>query len=170
LGLLAEYPGSKLALSCCARSAGGTAKENIMANVSRREALVSTGLAAAFGLAGSLRFITAAQAQAAPVTNPGFHQYRVGTVEVTALYDGFWQKPHDPAFIKNASIEDTKQALAKAGQPSDFVPIPLTVLVLKIGGQLIMVDAGSGGQWQPTAGRLAENMKAALIRRKSTGC
>ena len=83
---------------------------------------------------------------------------------MTALYDGIWEKPHDPAFIKNASVDDTKEALAKAGLTTDFVSIPLTVVVLKVGDRLIMVDSGSGaGQWQPTAGKLAANMAAAGI-------
>ena len=31
------------------------------------------------------------------------------------------RKPHDPTFIKNASIEDTKEALAKAGLTTEFM-------------------------------------------------
>ena len=62
-----------------------------------------------------LAFIGPAHAQKTPDPAKGFHKYKVGTVEVTALYDGIWEKPHDPAFIKNASVEDTKQALGKAG-------------------------------------------------------
>ena len=86
----------------------------------------------------------AALAQGAQVPPKGFHKYMVGSVEVTALYDGMWAKPHDPAFIKNASVEETKEALQKAGLPTDFVSVPLTVVVLTIGGRHIMVDAGSG--------------------------
>src|SRR4051812_32670273 len=82
----------------------------------------------------------------------GFYRYKVGSIEVTAVYDGIWRKPHDPNFIKNASVEDTKAALAKAGLPTDYMPIPLTVVVLKIGDRHIMIDAGSGvGQWQAEA-------------------
>ena len=80
-----------------------------------------------------------------PTRPSGFHKYKVGSIEVTALYDGIWEKPHDPAFIKNASVEDTKAALGKAGLTTDFVSIPLTVVVLKVGDRLIMVDSGSGG-------------------------
>ena len=43
---------------------------------------------------------------------PGFRKYKVGDIEVTALYDGFWEKPHDPAFIKNASLDETKAEIA----------------------------------------------------------
>ncbi len=46
------------------------------------------------------------------------------------------------------------------------MPIPLTVIVLKIGDKHIMVDAGSGvGQWQANATHLPANMKAAGIDR-----
>ena len=85
-------------------------------------------------------------------------------MEVTALYDGIWKKPHDPAFIKNANIDETKDALAKAGMTTDYVPIPLTVVVLKVGDKLVMIDSGSGaGQWQPTAVSLPDNLKGAGI-------
>jgi glyoxylase-like metal-dependent hydrolase (beta-lactamase superfamily II) len=108
--------------------------------------------------------ISPALAQKTADPQPGFHKYKVGDIEVTALYDGIWEKPHDPAFIKNASVDETKQALAKAGLTTDFVSIPLTVVVLTVNGRHIMVDSGSGaGQWQPTAGRLHTNMQAAGI-------
>ena len=92
-----------------------------------------------------------------------FVTYKVGAAEVTALYDGIWEKPHDPAFIANASVDDVKAAMVKAGLPADFVSIPFTVLVIKTGGKTIMCDSGTGGQVQPTAGKLAANMKAAGI-------
>src|SRR6266550_2138498 len=132
-----------------------------MLSLSRRSFMVSTALAAAVGLDARLMISPAfAQRTADPIK--GFYKYKVGAIEVTALYDGIWEKPHDPTFIKNASVEETKGALAKAGLMSDFVPIPLTVVVLTINGRHILIDSGSGGgQWQPTAGRLARNMTAA---------
>ena len=133
-----------------------------MLNMSRRDVVVSAGLAAALGLNSRLSIVETALAQPAPDAGKGFHKYKIGSVEVTALYDGIWRKPHDPAFIKNASIDETKAALAKAGMTTDYVPIPLTVIVLKIGDRLIMVDFGSGvGQWQPTAVSLPDNLKGA---------
>lgn len=135
-----------------------------MIHLSRRDAIVAGSLAAAFGLNKPLAFIAPAQAQTTPDPAVGFHRYKVGAIEVTALYDGIWEKPHDPAFIKNASIDETKEALAKAGLTIAFVSIPLTVVVLKLGERYVMVDSGSGaGQWQPTATKLAGNMAAAGI-------
>jgi glyoxylase-like metal-dependent hydrolase (beta-lactamase superfamily II) len=138
-----------------------------MLTMSRRQALGSAAaLAAAFGLNRGLSLITSAHAETPLEPTIGFYKYKVGDIEVTAVYDGIWRKPHDPTFIKNASVEDTKEALANAGLTTDFMPIPLTVVVLNIGGKLVMIDAGSGvGQWQANATHLPANMMAAGIDR-----
>jgi glyoxylase-like metal-dependent hydrolase (beta-lactamase superfamily II) len=137
-----------------------------MLNMSRRGLLASAALGAAFGLSGKVAFVNPAHAETPLEPTTGFYKYKVGSVEVTAVYDGIWRKPHDPTFIKNASVEETKAALAKAGLTTEFMPIPLTVIVLKIGDKHIMVDSGSGvGQWQANATNLPANMKAAGIDR-----
>src|SRR5437764_13530717 len=115
-----------------------------MLSLPRRSIMVSTALAAAVGLDARL-MISPAFAQKTADPAKGFYKYKVGTIAVTALYDGIWEKPHDPAFIKNASVEETREALAQAALPTEFVPIPLTVVVLTINGRHILVDAGSGG-------------------------
>src|SRR3954466_10810436 len=137
-----------------------------MFNMSRRGILASAAMAAAFGLAKPLALIADAHAEAAVESSTGFYKYKVGSIEVTAVYDGIWRKPHDPTFIKGVTVDETKAALARAGLTTEFMPIPLTVLVLKIGDRHIMIDAGSGvGQWQANATHLPANMKAAGIDR-----
>jgi glyoxylase-like metal-dependent hydrolase (beta-lactamase superfamily II) len=133
-----------------------------MLNVSRRDFVVSAGLAAALGLNARL-VVGPAYAQKTPDPAKSFVTYKVGSAEVTAIYDGIWEKPHDPAFIANASVDDVKAAMVKAGLPPDFVSIPFTVAVVKTGGKTILCDSGTGGQVQPTAGKLMANMKAAGI-------
>jgi len=72
---------------------------------SRRDLVITAAVAGlAFGLDKPLEFITPAYAQKTPDPSPAFFKYKVGTVECTALYDGIWEKPHDPAFIANASL------------------------------------------------------------------
>ena len=138
-----------------------------MFTMSRRGILASAAVAAAFGLHGKkLAFVGPAHAEAPLEPVNGAYKYKVGSIEVTAVYDGIWRKPHDPTFIKNATVEDTKEALAKAGLTTEFMPIPLTVVVLKIGDKYVMIDSGSGvGQWQANATNLPSNMKAAGIDR-----
>jgi len=133
-----------------------------MLNLSRRDFVVSAGLAVALGLDGRLA-ISPAFAQKTADPAKGFVTYRVGGADVTALYDGIWEKPHDPAFIANASVDDVKGAMTKAGLPADFVSIPFTVVVVRNGGKTVLCDSGTGGQVQPTAGKMMANMKAAGI-------
>ena len=131
--------------------------------LSRRDLVASAGLAAALGLTSRVTLIAPAYAQKTPAPAKPFHTYKVGAFECTAIYDGIWEKPHDPAFIKNASVEDVKQAMRAAGLSDEFVSLPFTPIVVNTGRDLVLLDSGTGGQMQPTAGRLTENMKAAGI-------
>ncbi|MCB1519528.1 MAG: MBL fold metallo-hydrolase [Hyphomicrobiaceae bacterium] len=133
-----------------------------MKELSRRGFVVSATVAAAvFGLDRRFVFIESAHADA--MAEKGFHTFKVGDVEVTTIFDGKWQKPHDPSFIKNATVDETKAALAAAGLATDAVTIPFTITVVKTGGRVVMFDAGTGAQLAPTAGKLAQNMAAAGI-------
>src|SRR5882762_1481360 len=136
--------------------------DGTMLNISRRDFVVSTGLAAALGLSARLAVSPAFAEKTHDPAKP-FVIYKVGSAEVTAIYHGIWEKAHDPAFIANASVHDVKAAMVKAGLPPDFVSIPFTVSVVKTGGKTVLCDSGTGGQVQPTAGKLAANMKAAGI-------
>jgi glyoxylase-like metal-dependent hydrolase (beta-lactamase superfamily II) len=139
-----------------------------MHSISRRGLVISAAAAsAAFGLDGPLQFVTSAEAQKAPQMSPmgspqalidkGFAKFKVGDIEVTQLYDGTWERAHDPGFIKNASLDETKAALKAAGMTDAYVPIPFTVTVVKLKGKTIMFDSGTGAQLAPTAGLITKN-------------
>jgi len=134
-----------------------------MTNLTRRDVVVVAGLAASFGLTAPLIIIPPARAQKTPAPAQPFHKFNVGALQCTAIYDGIWEKAHDPAFIENASVDDVKAALRAAGQTDEFVPIPFTPLVVDTGRDLVLFDAGTGGQLLPTAGMLLDNMKIAGI-------
>jgi len=130
-----------------------------MQSISRRGFVISAAAAgAAFGLDGPLEFMTQAFAQAPSqaLLDKGFVKFQVGDIEVTQLYDGIWEKAHDPGFIKNASLEETKAALTAAGLADALVPIPFTVTIIKIKDQYVMFDAGTGAQLMPTAGLIVK--------------
>lgn len=137
-----------------------------MPSISRRGFVVSAAAAsAAFGLDGPLEIISAARAQGAPdLLAKGFAKFKVGDWNVTTVYDGIWEKAHDAAFIKNASIDDTKAALKAGGLGDEFVPITFTVTFAQKGDELVMFDSGTGGQVNPKAGLMAkENLAKAGI-------
>lgn len=134
-----------------------------MPTLSRRDVVVSAGLAAALGLTSRVALIAPAHAQKTTGPTQPFHKYEVGAFECTAVYDGIWEKLHDPAFIKNAGVDDVKAALRAIGLTDDFVSIPFTPLVVRTNSDLVLFDAGTGGQVQPTAGKLLDHMKLAGI-------
>ncbi|MEZ5856989.1 MAG: hypothetical protein R3D67_20460 [Hyphomicrobiaceae bacterium] len=137
-----------------------------MQSISRRSFVISAATAgAAFGLDGPLEIISQAHAQKADLASKGFAKFKVGDWNVTTLYDGMFQKPHDAGFIKNASVDDTKAALKAAGLSDAFVPITFTVTVVEKGGEIVMFDSGTGGQaGGPNAGLMdKQSMKAAGI-------
>lgn len=137
-----------------------------MPKFTRREAGVSAIAAgAAFGLSRPLTFASSAIAEETAMK--GFHAFKVGGIDVTTVFDGLWEKPHDPDFIKNATVEETKAALRAAGLADDKVTIPFTITLVKMGGKTIMFDSGTGGQLSPLAGKLAANMQAAGIDPKA---
>ena len=137
--------------------------------ISRREFVVTAATASAvLSLDGPLAFLPPANAQkAADAAAKGFHTFKNGSAEVTTIFDGVGEKPHDAGFIKNATVDETKAALKAAGLTDAHVPIPFTVTVVKSGGKTVMFDSGTGGQLSPLAGKLGDHMKAAGIDPKS---
>src|SRR5258708_13700255 len=142
-----------------------------MASTSRRDGSLTRGVAgASLGLGKSLAIAAPARGQKTPDPTKGFLRYKVGDAECTAVYDGIWKKTHDPAFFSNATVAETKRALADAGLTTAFVPIPITVFVIKLNGKLVLCDAGGGNQVQAfnpesvfLSGKMMANMKAAGI-------
>ncbi|MBW8640201.1 MBL fold metallo-hydrolase [Hoeflea sp. WL0058] len=132
-----------------------------MRNATRREVLYLSGGAAALGLSGSLSFIPSAIAD--EIREKGYHSYAIGDIDVTAIYDGIWEKSHDDGFIRNATVDDARAALEKGGHSADFIPIEFTQTVIRSGDDVILIDAGTGGQLSPKAGAMTDNMKAAGI-------
>lgn len=132
-----------------------------MGEITRRNVVLSAAATAALGLAGPLEFLPSALA--ADAREKGFVTYKIGDIECISLYDGIWKKKHDEKFIRNASLEETKAALKKAGLSDEYVPIEFAQTILKTGGKTVLIDAGTGGQLAKTAGMTMKHMAAAGI-------
>jgi glyoxylase-like metal-dependent hydrolase (beta-lactamase superfamily II) len=138
---------------------------------SRRELVLSAAVAGAvLGLDKRLAIAAPARRQRTPDPAPGFHRYKIGDAECIAVHDGIWEKVHDPNYFSNATVAETKQALADAGLSTAFVPIPITVYVVKLNDKLVLCDAGGGDQVQAfnpdstfVSGKMMANMRAAGI-------
>jgi glyoxylase-like metal-dependent hydrolase (beta-lactamase superfamily II) len=134
-----------------------------MSVLSRRSLLA--GSAAATLAAGAAP--AAAAAPAAGTATPGVYRYRIGTFELTALYDGIWYRPITDKFIRNAPFAEVEHALDTAFMPHDRLATPFTTLIVNTGQKLVLLDTGTGGQIAPSAGVLRDNLAAAGIDPKA---
>src|ERR1700682_4099568 len=83
---------------------------------------------------------------------PGIYRYKIGHIELTASYDGVWNRPIDDKFVKNAYFPDVQKALAEAFLPIHALPTPFTPLAVNTGKKLVLIDTGSGRPRGESAG------------------
>src|ERR1700691_1020881 len=129
-----------------------------MPNMTRRALLAGSAVAAAAPVAPAVGAAPPARKEA-----PGIYRYRIGTFELTALYDGIWCRPITDKFIRNAPYAEVESALADAFMPTDRLATPFTTLIVNTGKRLVLIDTGTGGQIAPSAGVLRANLFAAGI-------
>ena len=134
-----------------------------MSYLTRRSLLSGTAVAAFVAGAGPV----GAEAPPAGKQAPGVYRYKIGSFELTALYDGIWYRPITDKFIRNASFTEVEHALDAAYMPHDKLETPFTTLIVNTGKKLILIDTGTGGQISPTAGMIGDNLAAAGISPKS---
>jgi glyoxylase-like metal-dependent hydrolase (beta-lactamase superfamily II) len=134
-----------------------------MPSLTRRSLLA--GSAAAALAAGD--HVAGAETSPAGAQAPGIYRYKIGTFELTALYDGIWYRPITDKFIRNAPFAEVEHALDQAFMPHDKLTTPFTTLIVNTGKRLILIDTGTGGQIAPSAGVLRDNLAAAGIDPKA---
>jgi glyoxylase-like metal-dependent hydrolase (beta-lactamase superfamily II) len=130
-----------------------------------------TGLNRRTLLAGSAATATAPATApawaAAPATGkqtPSIYRTKLGSYELTALYDGTWFRKIDDKFVRNASGTEVEKALADAFLQPGIVPTSFTALLVNTGSKLILIDTGAAGQLGPTTGLLLDALAAAGVQ------
>lgn len=122
---------------------------NTCRKISRRRVLAGLGAAAALPLGPG-------RATPAPVT------HKVGAIEIMVVSDGVLNVPL--SFLLPETPPEEAAALFKArGLPAGGAPMQTNVLLVKTGAERILIDAGAGAGFQPTSGKLQENLEAAGI-------
>jgi hypothetical protein len=123
--------------------------------LSRRQLLLG---AAALGTAAALpkRLLAA--------TAP--HTFKHGDFEVTVVSDGSLTLPAN-LLGPDTSPEERQPVLEAAGLTGENVTPATNPVVIRSGSDLILFDTGSGSNFQPTAGKLEENLVGAGIDPKS---
>jgi glyoxylase-like metal-dependent hydrolase (beta-lactamase superfamily II) len=127
--------------------------------VNRRSLLAGSALAAAAMPAAGL-----AKAPPAGKQAPGVYRYKLGDYEMTALYDGIWNRAIDDKFVRNVALPQVQKALSDSFFPIDKLPVPFTVLLVNTGTRLVLLDSGTAGQFPGgTSGSMNENLAAAGV-------
>ena len=129
-----------------------------MPELSRRTLLAGTAAVLGTPAASAI----AAEPPADAVT-AGIYRYKIGSYELTALYDGIWYRPITDKFIRNAPFAEVEHALDAAFMPHDKLATPFTTLIVNTGKRLVLIDTGTGGQIAASAGVLRDNLAAAGI-------
>jgi glyoxylase-like metal-dependent hydrolase (beta-lactamase superfamily II) len=89
---------------------------------------------------------------------PGWFRMMLGDFEVTALSDGTVDLPVDQ-LLTNTTPAKVKTALGRAYMKAP-VETSVNAYLINTGTKLVMVDAGAGGLFGPTLGKLVANLKA----------
>ena len=99
---------------------------------------------------------------APPPTYAAPYNFRHGAFDITVLSDGFITIPQD-ILLTDASPDEQAALLPRLDALGEAVRPKANIPALRIGEDLILIDIGAGHKYQPTDGRLAENLAAAAI-------
>ena len=107
--------------------------------------------------------------QAPPILHPAPeksvsapYSFRHGAFDITVLSDGFITIPQDVLLTNGAPYEQAA-LLSRLDTVGDAVRPKANIPALRTGADLILIDIGSGNKYQPTDGRLADDLAAAAI-------
>jgi hypothetical protein len=110
-------------------------------------------------LAGAGLWAASGHAQTGP------YRFRHGDFEITVLSDGHLVLPATIHGL-DAPPEEVQRLLKEAGLVDQVKPATNPALI-RTASDLILLDTGSGANFQPTAGKLLDNLAAANIDPKS---
>lgn len=91
------------------------------------------------------------------VFSQGFHTLQHGEFDITVLSDGYITLPSD-ILMPEAPPEDRGPILSRLGGDAVSAPLQTNVPLIRHGFDVILVDTGAGSNFQPSDGRLAENL------------
>ncbi len=145
--------------------------------LSRRDALRFLGLAGAAAFLPSL-VTRAAAADAAPAAapapaggppalageQPGFFRFKIGAFDAVALDDGGFGGPLAQSPWPQGEPAKLAAALGAAFLPTDSFALPFNNLLVQMGAELVLIDAGCGTVFGPGNGKLVRRLAAIGVK------
>lgn len=86
-----------------------------------------------------------------------FYRFRHGAFDITVLSDGFLTLPVE-ILLPDASNTERLAILQMMGGDAQSAPVQTNIPLIRYGDDLILIDTGSGGNFQPSAGMLEHNL------------
>ena len=138
-------------------------------NIARRTFLKASGIAASTASLSALTSFALAQktpVDTSPKTQntaptfqaPGFFRFSLGEFKITIISDGSLSLPVS-SFISNVPEAQVKSFLKSVRNDVEMHYSHTNTCLIDTGNERILIDAGSGTQFQPTAGRLLRNLE-----------
>lgn len=87
---------------------------------------------------------------------------KLGSYEISIVSDGLLNVPLSFTLPDTPAAEAAK-LFAANGMPPEGLPLQTNAVLVDTGAELVLIDAGSGPKFQPTSGKLSENLEAAGI-------
>lgn len=131
-----------------------TNRDNISLSATRRELLAGA-------LSGAAALALPRSAYAAD-----FHRFTHGAFDITVMSDGFITLPAE-ILLPDATPQERQPILARLGGDVAGAPVQANIPLIRHGSDLILIDNGSGTNFQASAGKLAANLKASGIQPKA---
>ena len=131
---------------------------------SRRDALRWLGLAGAGAMLPALPGLAWADAATRPAktATPTIYPFKIGSLDAVVLSDGGGSiSPIHPLFAPEATEEQLNEVLKQWFLSTETIDFYFNVLLVRIGGELVLFDTGSGGLMGPNAGKTSAHLRAA---------
>ena len=146
-------------------------KEKTKSNQLTRRGILQMFGAAGIGLAAATSALFETNAQTIKsasdpgngnLQGAGFYRFKVGSLECVSVSDGFLSAPAAEFFV--APKAEVEQILRDNFLPTTQLTLHLNTLVVKTGGQVVLMDTGGGKNVGPTGGFLPANLAKAGIK------
>jgi glyoxylase-like metal-dependent hydrolase (beta-lactamase superfamily II) len=131
--------------------------------IDRRAVLAGGAAAAGCGMLGAA---AGASAQSKSTSVATGHAFRIGEAEITVFSDGAMPAPLDVVLADRtrAEIGAVLEGAGRAIPAGDVMSLAVNITLVRLGKELILIDAGSGPDFAPLRGKLPDNLARAGIK------
>jgi glyoxylase-like metal-dependent hydrolase (beta-lactamase superfamily II) len=95
-----------------------------------------------------------------------FHRFQHGVFDITVLSDGYISIPAD-TLVADARPAERMAILDRLSAHAGLVDVNTNIPLIRTGNDVVIVDVGAGAKYQPSDGRLADNLVSSGVDAKT---